>query len=189
MTNKQGITQLSVRDLTMVATMIAILIVLGLFPGIPLGIIPVPIVLQNIGVMIAGELLGPRNGSLAVWLFLVLVALGLPLLSGGRGGLATMIGPTGGYIVAWVLVPLLIGWGLKLTGRSGEPYWLVEFAIVWLFGVLFVDGLGAIWVSAQSNIALSASLTSSIAFIPGDTIKAIISVILVRRLRKNSSIF
>lgn len=85
MINKQGATRLSVREVTMVATMIAIIIVLGMFPGIPLGFIPVPIVLQNMGVMIAGELLGPKQGSLAVWLFLILVALGLPLLSGGRG--------------------------------------------------------------------------------------------------------
>ncbi len=173
----------------MVATMIAIIIVLGMFPGIPLGFIPVPIVLQNMGVMIAGELLGPKQGSLAVWFFLILVALGLPLLSGGRGGIATMIGPTGGYIVAWVLVPLLIGISLKGVSRHRRPNWVIEFLIVWLFGVLFVDGLGAVWVSAQSHMTMVESLTSSLSFIPGDTIKAVISVILVRRLRRALSYF
>ena len=48
------------------------------------------------GIIIAGELLGPRLGTFAVWLFLFLVVLGLPLLSGGRGGMVTILGPTGG---------------------------------------------------------------------------------------------
>ena len=50
--------------------MVAMIAILGAVPGIPLGFIPVPIVLQNMGIMIAGELLGPKLGTIAVWLFL-----------------------------------------------------------------------------------------------------------------------
>ena len=73
---------LSIYEMTVVAMMIAIIVILGAVPGIPVGVIPVPIVLQNMGIIIAGELLGPRLGTFAVWLFLFLVVLGLPLLSG-----------------------------------------------------------------------------------------------------------
>ena len=80
---------LSIYEMTVVAMMIAIIVILGAVPGIPVGVIPVPIVLQNMGIIIAGELLGPRLGTFAVWLFLFLVVLGLPLLSGGPGGMVT----------------------------------------------------------------------------------------------------
>ena len=110
---------LSIHEMTVVAMMVAMIAILGAVPGIPLGFIPVPIVLQNMGIMIAGELLGPKLGTIAVWLFLFLVVLGLPLLSGGRGGMVTILGPTGGYIFAWLFVPLLIGLSLKLSWYYG----------------------------------------------------------------------
>ena len=51
------------KDITQIALMTAVIVILGMFPGIPLGFIPVPIVLQNMGVMLAGALLGPKKGT------------------------------------------------------------------------------------------------------------------------------
>ncbi|CUR38177.1 biotin transporter BioY [Limosilactobacillus reuteri] len=147
---------LSIHEMTVVAMMVAMIAILGAVPGIPLGFIPVPIVLQNMGIMIAGELLEPKLGTIAVWLFLFLVVLGLPLLSGGRGGMVTILGPTSGYIFAWLFVPLLIGLSLKLS---------------WYYGM------------TQGVTELIAALTSNILFVFGDTIKALIAVSITRRLR------
>lgn len=72
----------------------ALIGVLGMIPPIPLGFIPVPITAQTLGVMLAGGFLGKKTGSLSLILFIVLVALGLPLLSGGRGGLSALVGPS-----------------------------------------------------------------------------------------------
>lgn len=174
---------LSIHEMTAVAMMIAIIAVLGAIPGIPLGFIPVPIVLQNTGIMMAGELLGPRLGTITVWLFLLLVGLGFPLLSGGRGGLVTLFGPTGGYIFAWLFVPLLIGLSLKTSWHYGMTQGVIEFLIIWLWGVAFVEGIGALWLAPQLHTSLIASLESSIIFIFGDTIKALIAVSIARRLR------
>ena len=58
------------KDITQIALMTAVIVILGMFPGIPLGFIPVPIVLQNMGVMLAGALLGPKKGTISVALFL-----------------------------------------------------------------------------------------------------------------------
>ena len=80
--------------------MVTILIILGRFPGIPLGFIPVPIVLQYMGVMMSGELLGPRYGTISVCLFLLLAFIGMPKLTGGKGGMADYIKPTDGYLIA-----------------------------------------------------------------------------------------
>ena len=85
------------KSTVLIAMMIAIIIALGFIPGIPLGFIPVPIILQNMGIMLAGALLGPKRGFLAVLIFLLLVALGLPVLSGGHGNMAVFIGPSAGY--------------------------------------------------------------------------------------------
>ena len=162
---------LSIHEMTVVAMMIAIIAILGAVPGIPLGFIPVPIILQNMGIMIA------------VWLFLFLVVLGLPLLSGGRGGMVTILGPTGGYIFAWLFVPLLIGLSLKLSWYYGMTQGVTEFLLVWLWGVIFVEGVGAIWLANQLHTTLIAALTSNILFVFGDTIKALIAVSITRRLR------
>ena len=171
------------RLLTLSSRMVAILIILGLFPGIPLGFIPVPIVLQNMGVMMSGELLGPKYGTVSVGLFLLLVLLGMPILSGGSGGVAVFIGPSGGYLIAWLFAPLLIGLLIshfKIYNKS----WIFELLILLLAGVIFIDLVGAIWLSYQSHITLIAALISNLAFIPGDLIKSALAVIIVRRIRK-----
>ena len=79
---------MNTRDLVLIALFAAIVVVLGLIPPITLGFIPVPITAQSMGVMLAGCILGAKRGALAFLLFLLLVIIGLPVLSGGRGGLA-----------------------------------------------------------------------------------------------------
>ena len=77
--------------------MTAIICILGLVPGVPLPFMPVPIVLQNIGIFLAGIILGRKMGALSVIVFLLLVATGLPVLSGGRGGIGVFVGPSAGF--------------------------------------------------------------------------------------------
>ena len=174
---------LSIHEMTVVAMMVAIIAILGAVPGIPLEFIPVPIVLQNMGIIIAGELLGPRLGTITVWLFVFLVVLGLPLLSGGRGGIMTVLGPTGGYIFAWLFVPLLIGLSLKFSCFNGMTQEITEFLIVWLWGVIFAEGVGAIWLANQLHTTFISALASNILFVFGDTFKALIAVSITRCLR------
>ncbi len=165
--------------------LVAILVILGLLPGIPLGgIIPVPLVLQNMGVMLAGGLLGgSKYGTAAVGLFLLLVFLGLPLLSGGRGGATVFLGPSGGYLIAWLFVPFLIGRLKRLFQVRAQHSWWHELLIVGVAGVIFVDVVGALWLAWQSSIPLSTALVSNLVFIPGDLLKAILAVVITRRIR------
>lgn len=173
----------TLKYLMQAAMVCALLIILGLFPGIPLGIIPVAVVLQNLGVMLAGEILPARYGSLAVAVFLLLVALGLPFLSGGRGGMAIIAGPTGGYLVAWVLAPALNAWLLHGIAAPAKPAWQ-EFLWATLFLVIFVDVVGSIWLTIQSHMPLAAALASNLLFVPGDLLKLGFAVVIARRLRK-----
>ena len=81
---------MSTKYLVYTALMTAIIAVLGFVPAIPLPIMPVPIVLQNIGIFLAAILLGRKYGTLSVVVLLLLVVAGLPLLSGGRGGIGVL---------------------------------------------------------------------------------------------------
>ena len=89
------------RNLTHIALFAALIAVLGLIPKIDL-ISGVPITAQSLGIMLCGTVLGAKRGFLAVLLFVVLVAAGLPLLSGGRGGIGLFVGPSAGYLIGLV---------------------------------------------------------------------------------------
>lgn len=151
----------------------ALIAVLGLFPGIPVGAVAVPIVLQNMGPVLAGVLLGPRAATAATVLFLALVALGLPLLTGGRGGLAPFVAPGAGYLVGYVLAALvsgLVAARLARHARPGPPRFLGLLGAV-LLG-LFVDYVPGIAVYALAVGSLPTAAVLSLAFVPGDLVKA-----------------
>lgn len=81
---------MNTRDLVLIALFAAIVVVLGFIPPITLGFIPVPITAQSMGVMLAGCILGARRGALAFLLFLLLVAIGLPVLSAAAAALRSL---------------------------------------------------------------------------------------------------
>ena len=77
------------------------------FIAVPLPISPVPITLQILGVMLAGLLLGPQLGTMAVCLYLIAGISGLPVFAGGAAGIGVLMGPSGGYLLGFCQVP---GW-------------------------------------------------------------------------------
>ena len=89
---------LNTRDIVLIALFAAIMAVLGVFPPITLPLVGVPITAQSLGVMLAGGILGAKRGAMSMALFLILVAVGLPLLAGGRGGFGVFLGPSGGFL-------------------------------------------------------------------------------------------
>ncbi|SPN75866.1 biotin transporter BioY [Brochothrix thermosphacta] len=170
-------------SIAFIGIMIAVLIILGFIPPITIGIIPVPIAVQSMGVLLAGLLLGKRNGTIAVLLLLLLVAVGLPVLAGGRGGFALFYSPTAGYIIAYPIAAFLIGWW---SGKLGEkPSFFRLFAVTVIAGVLVIDSFGAIGLHFVTGMPLKAAFLSNLVFIPGDLLKAILSVIILQRLPKN----
>lgn len=171
---------MKIKNIALIAMMTAIIIVLGFVPPIPLGFIPVPIVLQNMGIMLAGAILGSKRGFLSVIIFLLLVAAGFPLMTGG-GGVAVFVGATAGYIYAYPFAAALIGYGLKKFSYSN--FWL-ELLVVWVAGVLFIDVLGAVGLTVIAHMPFMKALIANLVFIPGDTIKALVVVLIYRRLKK-----
>ena len=96
------------RSMAQVSLFAALMAVMGLIPKIdlPLG---VPITIQSLGVMLAGVMLGPWRGLQSMALFLAAVAVGLPLLSGGRGGIGVFMAPSAGYLIGYMLAAAVTG--------------------------------------------------------------------------------
>src|SRR5213080_4124826 len=100
---------MKVLDITYIALFAAIMGAMGLVPPIMLSFTPVPITLQTLGVLLAGSVLGAKRGALSMVVFLLIVAAGIPLLSGGRGGVGVFVGPSAGYLISYPLTAALIG--------------------------------------------------------------------------------
>lgn len=174
------------KEMVFAAIFAAFIAVLGMIPPIPLGFIPVSITAQTLGVMLAGCFLGKKAGTLSLILFIVLVALGLPLLSGGRGGPSIFVGPSAGYILSWPVAVFCIGFMTEKIWSKLKTWKL--FIINVVFGVLLVSLIGAPVMALITHTSIWAGLTGATAFLPGDIIKAIIASIIAMQLRAISPI-
>ncbi len=161
---------MKIQDLVHIALFAALTAALGLIPRIDLGVVPVPITAQSLGPMLAGAILGARRGGLSQLLFLMLVAAGLPLLAGGRGGLAVFQGPSAGFVIAFPFAA-------ALTGLIVERFWeRLTFAgclmatIVGGIGVIYLIGIPVL--SFIAGLSLRDAAMGAGIFIPGDLIKA-----------------
>lgn len=166
------------RSLAQIAVFAGVIAAMGLVPAFTPPGSTVPITIQSMGVMLAGAILGARKGFASVVLFLALVAIGLPLLSGGRGGLAVFTTPSVGFLIGFPFAALIIGW---LTERKGAPYRIIlGIAFNLIGGVLFLYILGIGGIMLRAGLDLPAAITAVAIFIPGDIVKAIIAAIIAK---------
>jgi len=166
------------RDLALIALFAALIAALGLFGMIPLG--PVAITAQTLGVMLAGTLLGVRRSVLAVLCFQVLTLAGLPLLSGGRGGLAVLFSPSAGYFLGWLPGVLTIA---SLAPRQGKPYSLIRALLAnVLGGIVVIYAFGLPVAAWRLGSGVSATVLAAVEFLPGDIIKAVVAALIGRSL-------
>ncbi|AMM83793.1 BioY family transporter [Martelella sp. AD-3] len=170
------------RDLVLVALFTAIIVALGILPPIPLAFIPVPITAQTLGVMLAGLILGRRRGAAAVLLMFVLVAIGLPVLSGGRGGLGAFVGPTAGFLIGWLP-------GAYIAGGLAEMHADAKSALRQTFGFFIAAAMGGIvvvyffgiaWLAFGVGLGISKAVAGTVAFVPGDLVKAALAALAAR---------
>ena len=157
------------RHISQIALFAALIAALGLVPKFDLAA-GVPITAQSLGVMLAGCLLGARRGALAVLLFLFLVALGLPLLAGGRGGLGVFMGPTVGFLVGFPVAAFVTGYFSTKWRGSAPGVTTVLAAILGGVVVLYVFGIVGFALVTGQTLAQATSIMW--VFVPGDVVKA-----------------
>ena len=143
---------------------------------------PVPFTMQTFAIFCALCLLGGRRGSTAVLLYILMGAVGLPVFSGMSGGLGKLLGPTGGYILGFLLSALLY-WLLEDWAGRG----LLQRAAVLLLGLALCYAFGTVWFIRvyTSEITLSNALALCVwPFVLPDLIKLALALLVGRRVKK-----
>lgn len=174
---------ITIRGLMMSALFAALLVAFS-FIKVQVGVSPVPITLQTLAVMLAGVFLGPLYGFLSMLLVVLLTALGLPML-GGSGGMAVLLGSTGGYIVMWPISALLIGWTLSRVKGIGWPAYVLTFAAAELFGSLLVYVTGVPWLAHVAHFSFAKAMSlGCYPFLIGDAVKAVVTALIAVPIRQ-----
>lgn len=147
---------------------------------VTLPLIPVPLTLQNFGVLLVGLVLGPRRAFVALLLYLAEGAAGLPVFNpAGLGGIAQLLGPTGGYLMAYPFVAGLAGVimerGRKTFGRAATAGLMAEV-------LLFAIGLS--WLAIWAGSFKKALLYGLYWFVFAEVIKVLTAAAVAVRLRR-----
>ncbi len=172
---------MSSKETAQIAVFAALMVVLGFIPAIELPLAPAPFTAQTVGVLLAGSILGARRGGLAILLFDLLVLVGLPVLPGGRGGLGVILGPTGGFILAYPVAAFLVG---LLTERLWRRYNLGVALACNAVGALTLYAIGIPWSAVVADLPAWRAIQVSAVYVPGDILKLIICSLVAVRVRR-----
>ncbi|MFP4565732.1 MAG: biotin transporter BioY [Spirochaetaceae bacterium] len=169
------------------AALFAGLITVGAYIAVPVPLSPVPIVLQNFFVLLAGLLLRLRGAVASVALYLALGAVGLPVFSAARGGVAHFAGPTGGYLAGFlpaVAVCALLSGG-DTVGRGGAGRGrIARDAGAATAATAVVYALGTPWLARVTDLPPGGAIAAGILpFLPGDVLKIAAAVAVARIAR------
>ncbi|MEC1076924.1 biotin transporter BioY [Bacillus safensis] len=160
---------MKIQDMMQIALMTAVIGMLGLIPPILLTFTPVPITLQTAGLLLAGGLLKPKQALISLCLFLLVVAAGAPLLSGGRGGIGVFFGPSGGFLLAYPVAAFMISlWVNRLKKVTA----LRLFVIYAVCSIVILYMCGIPFQAMMMHIKVSQAAFLSLIYLPGDLIKA-----------------
>ena len=149
--------------------------------AVPLPFTPVPLTLQNFAVVLVGLLLGSRRGAIALALYLGEGAIGLPVFSAGSGGIAPLLGPTGGYLMAYPLVAFVSSWIAEHGTKSFRRY-----AVAAAVGevVLFAGGLT--WLYGYTHSLAKAAYFGLYWFLSAEVMKVMLAAAIAMRWRRDA---
>ena len=159
-------------------------LLLALAARISVPMLPVPMTMQTYAVLLLGALLGWRMAGLSVLFYLGEAVLGFPVLANGAFGVTRLIGPTGGYLLAFPFVAMAVGWAVQ---RSWGGKWIWAFATM-LAGHVLILTLGTAWLATALGWekAIAAGATP---FLVGSVVKSALVVSTVEavgRIRQRS---
>lgn len=137
---------------------------------------PVPITGQTLAVLLVGSSLGMVRGALSMVLYALLGIVGLPVFSDASSGLGIIAGPTGGYIIGFILSAALVGW---IAQQSWDRRF-VGAALAFAAGTVVTFATGLVWLSASLSLNLEATLAAGLyPFIIGGIVKALLAAAII----------
>ena len=165
------------KQMVLIALMTAVTCVLGPL-SIPLPFSPVPISLTNFAIFLAIFVLGMKSGTISFIIYLLLGAIGVPVFSSFRGGLQVLAGPTGGYLIGFIFLALIMGFALDHFDRK-----LVPTIIGMIIGMAGCYAFGTVWLAKLLSLSFKEGLMMGvIPYLPGDAAKIIIAAIVGPKL-------
>ncbi len=163
--------------MTVYASLLAALTAAGAYLSIPIG--PVPIVLQNMFVLLSGLLLGSRWGLASVGVYILAGAFGLPVFAGGLGGISRIAGPTGGYLLGYLPAVYAIGLITEKTKKN-----IVFDVIAMICGCIIIYVCGVTWLKVLTGMTWSKTLMVGMyPFVIGDVLKIVAAAAIAKGLR------
>ena len=169
--------KIKTKQMVLIALMTAVTCVLGPL-SIPLPFSPVPISLTNFAIFLAIFVLGMKNGTISFIIYLLLGAVGVPVFSSFRGGLQVLAGPTGGYLIGFIFLALIMGFALDHFDRK-----LVPTIIGMIIGMVVCYAFGTVWLAKLLSLSFKEGLMMGvIPYLPGDAAKIIIAAIVGPKL-------
>ena len=149
---------------------------------------PVPVTCQTFAVLLAGIVLGKYWGGISQIMYVVLGVAGIPWFNGATGGYSAIIGPTGGYLLGFILAALFIGHVSDKYEWSKEFYQMLGIMMFASFVLIYLPGIIqlSIWLylfkGTSSNIAQLA-YAGVIPFVAGDMVKIISAALIAKSLK------
>jgi len=161
------------------ASMFGALTAVGAYIVIPLP--PVPVTMQTLFVDLAGTLLGGYLGALSQVVYILLGVIGLPVFAGGKAGAGVLFGPTGGYLIGFVVGAFVMG---KLTSLRRKPglWWLMGSMAVGI-AIVYILGLAQLMVVAKLSLAKAVAV-GLLPPLPGDAAKIVVAGLIGRKVRE-----
>ena len=169
--------KIKTKQMVLIALMTAVTCVLGPL-SIPLPFSPVPISLTNFAIFLAIFVLGMKSGTISFIIYLLLGAVGVPVFSSFRGGLQVLAGPTGGYLIGFIFLALIMGFALDHFDRK-----LLPTIIGMIIGMVVCYAFGTVWLAKLLSLSFKEGLMMGvIPYLPGDAAKIIIAAIVGPKL-------
>ena len=168
--------KISIQDICSIAIMTAITVVLAQISiPMPLG---VPMTMQTFAVTLAGIVLGAKRGAISMIIYVLLGAIGVPVLANFSGGFQHLIGPTGGFLLSFPIMAYLIGIGTKMRRQKGM------FLLFLILGTAANYAIGVLMFCILMKASIWTGITACVLpFIPTAMIKAAVASILGLKLQ------
>ncbi len=175
---------LTTTDLALVAMFAALVAVCSVVAALPFGVNGVPVTLQLFGVFLAGAVLGPVRGFLAVALYLAVGAVGVPVFAGPVGGLAPFAGPTAGYLVSFPLVALVVGLAVQRARAAGLAVTTAVVLVGGLVGEVVCWLVGALGIALYSDTPYLPTVKATAVYVPADLVKLVLAAVVAAAVHR-----
>jgi biotin transport system substrate-specific component len=161
------------------ASMFGALTAIGAFISVPL--YPVPVTLQTVFTALSGFLLGGVGGALSQVVYVLLGIIGLPVFSGGKSGLGVLFGPTGGYLIGFIIAAYVMG-RIVEARKAGGTWWLL---LSFIAGEIVIYGCGVSQLSQVAHMGFIKTLAIGVfPFLLGDALKCAAAILITLAVRR-----